>query len=125
MMNFSVLEVGVAVFFILAIIGFVTGGSHRRMRKAEETRRAQNEEEKRQLKAVMDKKREEKRQQLIMLREARRQNVIRENEEYKKRTGNIWQTEEAAMLEYDTHLRAEWEAVGMTPPSFVKNTGRK
>lgn len=123
MMSGSILEIGVAIFFILVIIGFVTGGSHRRMRKEEEAKKERNKEDKMRLEAALEKERKKERERLIALREAHRESVVKRNEDSMKRHGSIWEAEEAAMLDYDTRFRDKWEAVGMTPPSFIKNAG--
>lgn len=119
------LEFGVIIFFALVVIGFVTGGSHRKMRKNDEARMAREMADREHLEAALERERKKERARLMELREARRESIIRRNENCMKLNGRIWEDEDEAMLDYDTRFRKKWEAVGMTPPSFVKDADHK
>lgn len=113
-------EIGIIVFVIIAIIGFKTGGSHRKMRRdsAKEIAGIEAATSKRQEmdEVVLNKQR----QQLRESRDAHLRSIRRKNALYMQNEGVLWTDETKEMLEYDKRHRSEWMALGMTPPSFMK-----
>lgn len=110
-----------AVIFLLAIIGFVTGGSKRKQ-SAEIIQREQaiamREAER---KGIHDAKLYERRTFMLRDRENQLRMIVSENNRHMKMYGQIYQDVSKAMLEYDRRHIRDWKEVGMVPPSFAND----
>lgn len=115
--NISILQICILVFLILAAIGFVAGGSHRKMRQEEERIAKLNEEDERKEKLFQERIRKERRAELIKDREMQKLRIIEKNERVFKNCGYIWEDVDTAMRRYDDQHRKEWEEVGLKTPT--------
>lgn len=115
MIGYSIYKTIFIIFFILVIIGFVTGGSWRRKRQERKSEEHLNEVRRRN-EEYMEQQREDYRKLLIRRRKSYLEDVIEKNERHMKMYGVKWEDEQSAMARYDREHRKEWAEAGLKIP---------